>query len=183
MRLRLRGYELRYRPVTGELISEADAGKPVSLDSRTIDRLLRLALAEFPHRVRALLNRDTGHGRAPDERTVLAELRHMIERGQLLFVALPQRTTSARPIADELELLEPTAPEDIVEHEDWIEILIADEDDQPVRDVAFELELPDGSIRRGRTDGEGIARYEGIPSGDCKLTLIELDTNAWSYPA
>jgi hypothetical protein len=183
MRLRLRGfgeYELRSRPVTGETLD----GKLVKLDARTVDRLLRAAMSEAPHRVRALLNRNSERGRAQDVPGVLAELRRMLDRGELVFVALPQRTTSARPIQiEELELREPTGPEEIVEHTDWIEILVADEDDQPVRDVAFELELPDGSIRRGRTNADGIARCERIPSGTCKLTLVELDTNAWSYPA
>ena len=183
MRLRLRGfgeYELRSRPVTGELVE----GKLVKLDPRTVDRLLRAALTESPHRVRALLNRSSERGRAHDTVAVLGELRRMIDRGELVLVALPQRSSSARPIQiEEPEVREPAALEDIVEHTDWIEILIADEDDQPVRDVAFELELPDGSIRRGRTNADGIARYERIPSGTCKLTLVELDTQAWSYPA
>jgi hypothetical protein len=184
MRLRLRGfgeYELRSRPVTGENLE----GKLVKLDARTIDRLLRTALSESPHRLRALLNRSSSErGRAQDAVGVLGELRRMIERGELVFVALPQRSTSARPIqVEEPELHEPTGPEEIVEQTDWIEILVADEDDQPVRDVAFELELPDGSIRRGRTNADGIARCDRIPSGTCKLTLVELDAQAWSYPA
>lgn len=183
MRLRLRGfgeYELRSRPVTGELVE----GKLVKLDARTIDRLLRAAIAESPHRVRALLNRSSERGRAHDELAVLGELRRMIDRGDLVFTALPMRSTSARPIlVEELEPPEPAALEDIVDQTDWIEILVADEDDLPVRDVAFELELPDGSIRRGRTNADGIARCERIPSGTCKLTLVELDTHAWSYPA
>jgi hypothetical protein len=183
MRLRLRGfgeYELRSRPVTGETVE----GKLVKLDARTIERLLRAAMAEAPHRVRALLNRSSERGRAQDAVAVLGELRRMIDRGELVFVALPQRTTSARPIQiEEPDVGDSTGPEEIVEDTDWIEILVADEDDQPVRDVAFELELPDGSIRRGRTNADGIARCDRIPSGTCKLTLIELDTNAWSYPA
>lgn len=183
MRVRLRGfgdYELRPRPVTGEVVD----GKLVKLDARTVDRLLRSALAELsPHRLRALLNRSSDRGRAQDSRAVLAELHRMIDRGELVFVALPQRSASARPIEVDEPDVEPAEPEDIVEQTDWIEILVADEDDQPVRDVAFALELPDGSIRRGRTNADGIARCDGIPSGTCKLTLVELDAQAWSYPA
>jgi hypothetical protein len=184
MRVRLRGfgeYELRPRPVTGELV----VGKLVKLDARTIDRLLRSALAELSaHRLRALLDRNSERGRAHDDVAMLGELRRMIDRGELVFVELPQRSTSARPIqVEEPELREPTGPEEIVEQVDWIEILIVDEDDQPVRNVAYELELPDGSKRRGQTNAEGLARCDRIPSGTCKLTLVELDTQAWSYPA
>jgi hypothetical protein len=184
MRVRLRGfgeYELRPRPVTGEAIE----GKLVKLDARTIDRLLRVALSELsPHRLRGLLERSSERGRAHDQVAMLGELRRMIDRGELVFVALPQRSRSARPIEiEEPELHEPTGPEEIVEQVDWIEILVVDEDDQPVRSVAYELELPDGSIRRGQTNADGIARCDRIPSGTCKLTLVELDTQAWSYPA
>ncbi len=184
MRIRLRGfadYELRPRPVGAERLD----GRIVKLDARTTERLLRAALTELPpHRLRALLDRHTERARIRDELVVLAELRRMIDRGQLVFVTVPQRVVSGGPIrVEKPEVYEPAAPEVIVESNDWIEILIVDEDDQPVPDVAYEIELPNGSVRRGRTNYEGIARCERIPPGTCKLTLVELDSGAWSYPA
>ena len=76
-------------------------------------------------------------------------------------------------------VVQPFVPDDIVEGTDWIEILVADEEGEPVVGVAYEIELPDGSVRRGRTNRSGIARCEPIPSGSCKLTLVELDGSAW----
>lgn len=85
-----------------------------------------------------------------------------------------------------LELLPERAPE----HDDrpasvtavhWIEIVLVGEDDKPIPNELYEIELPDGRVRRGRLDREGKARVEGIEqTGRCKVTFPALDEGAWS---
>lgn len=62
----------------------------------------------------------------------------------------------------------------------WIEIELVDENDQPVPRQRFEITLPDGTTRRGRTNEEGVGRVDGIhPPGDCQISFTELDHRAW----
>ncbi|PRQ02277.1 hypothetical protein ENSA5_25130 [Enhygromyxa salina] len=180
MRVWLRGYELRRRPSPGEAID----GDLVTLDARALDRLLRSALADRSvHRLRALLQCSGYRGAAPSDAGLGAALRRQFERGELVVVRRPLPTVSpGLPVATPPPVYTPAEPEGIVEANDWVEILVEDEDEQPVSGVAYEIELPDGSLRRGHTNRFGIARLEGIPSGSCKLTLVELDTAAWEYP-
>ncbi len=61
----------------------------------------------------------------------------------------------------------------------WIEIRLVDEEDQPVANEAYRIELPDGTVREGTLDEDGRARVEGIPRGNCGITFPELDEAAW----
>lgn len=61
----------------------------------------------------------------------------------------------------------------------WIETKLVDEDDHPVPDEAYAVQLPDGSTARGRLDSEGLARIEGIDPGQCKVTFPELAHSSW----
>ncbi|MCA9699684.1 MAG: carboxypeptidase regulatory-like domain-containing protein [Myxococcales bacterium] len=62
---------------------------------------------------------------------------------------------------------------------DWIEILIEDEAGEPVRNVRCLVTLPDGSERHARTDSNGLIRYDGIPSGNCSISVLDVDGSAW----
>lgn len=63
----------------------------------------------------------------------------------------------------------------------WIEIALIGEDDRPIPGEVYELELPDGRVRRGRLDSEGKARVDGIArAGACKVRFPALDQDAWS---
>lgn len=178
VRVRLRGFddcELRLR-------SEQADGEALSLDDRQLARALRVATNEIaPQRLRSLLQQSGHRGEPQDEAALLDALRRRIDRGELVFVQRARQTVDARVIQPDIPPVRPPhEPEDIVEEDDWIEVLIADEDGEPVSGVAYELELPDGSVRRGRTNRFGIARCGPIPSGTCKLTLPELDESAWA---
>jgi hypothetical protein len=180
MRVWLRGFgdcELRLRPAPGESVS----GERVTLEPRRLDKVMRTLPAEVPaQKLRSLLQQ-TGHrGELHDDATLLAAVRQRIDLGELVFVQHPRHTVDARVIEAPPPVYQPIEPEEIIDAVDWIEILVADEDDEPVVGVAYELELPDGSVRRGRTNRAGIARVDSIPSGNCKLTLVELDESAWA---
>lgn len=61
----------------------------------------------------------------------------------------------------------------------WIEVLVLDDKDQPVANVEYEIELSDGRVQRGRTSEHGILRYEDLPSGSCKIRLLDVDGSSW----
>jgi hypothetical protein len=48
---------------------------------------------------------------------------------------------------------------------------LRDEDGEPVPDERFEARLPDGSVRRGTTDGQGAVCLEAVPPGTCEVTF------------
>jgi hypothetical protein len=61
----------------------------------------------------------------------------------------------------------------------WIEIHLHDEVGSPVAGEEYRIELPDGSIRRGRLDNDGKARLLAIASGTCVVTFPYLDAASW----
>lgn len=74
-------------------------------------------------------------------------------------------------------------PSQIVPREEksWIAIELVDEDGEPyVGDV--EITLPDGRKVRGSSNAKGLLRLDGIPAGNCRVTLRGLDASSWSQP-
>jgi hypothetical protein len=62
----------------------------------------------------------------------------------------------------------------------WIAIELLDEDDQPVPEEPYEIELPDGSTRTGRLDREGRASVTGIVTpGSCRVCFPGIDAREW----
>jgi hypothetical protein len=62
----------------------------------------------------------------------------------------------------------------------WIEIELFDDNDEPVADEPYRLELPDGTIRSGKLDADGRA-YVGdiVVPGQCRISFPEIDRNEW----
>jgi hypothetical protein len=61
-----------------------------------------------------------------------------------------------------------------------LEALVIGEDEAPLSGIA--LELRNGSqAMRGRTDSEGLARFEGLPAAAYQLCPYELDKDAWTF--
>jgi type VI secretion system secreted protein VgrG len=61
----------------------------------------------------------------------------------------------------------------------WIEIALVDQDGQPVSGEQYQITLPDGSTMSGTTDGDGMARVDGIDPGTCQITFPNIDKNYW----
>src|SRR5690349_20131431 len=57
----------------------------------------------------------------------------------------------------------------------WVEIRLVDSDGNPVPGEAYEIVLPDGSIRSGTLSGKGLARYDRIAAGQCEVRFPNLD--------
>lgn len=61
----------------------------------------------------------------------------------------------------------------------WIEIVLVDEEDNPVPGEKYEITLPDKTVKKGTLDENGFARVDGIDPGMCEITFPELDKDAW----
>ncbi|MFV8755140.1 hypothetical protein ACNOYE_31720 [Nannocystaceae bacterium ST9] len=175
MLVRLRGvlgeFELRPRR-----LAEAAGLQPLDLDPSLVVRLLWAGLADQPdYRLRALLLDTDDPGGRLDEAGLVDRLARLVARGDLILVREVHAGISP---SDPDHPDEPDEP-DIIERLDWIEVLIEDEDHNPVPNVAYELLLPDGSTRIGKTNKLGIVRYDRIPSGSCKFKLTEMDAASW----
>jgi phage baseplate assembly protein gpV len=63
------------------------------------------------------------------------------------------------------------------EHE--IEVQVLDASGAPAANVYYELTLPDGTLKSGRTGTDGYIRHSGLTqAGDCKLSFPDLDSAA-----
>jgi hypothetical protein len=58
---------------------------------------------------------------------------------------------------------------------DWIEIVLKKRDGSPAVGETYEINLTDGSTRRGQFDESGKVRFENIPAGTCVVGFPELD--------
>ncbi len=71
-------------------------------------------------------------------------------------------------------------PQEVEEKESsWIEIEMVDEDGQPWPGEEYELTLPDGSIKRGTLDSQGLAHVYLPEKGECQIGFPNLDRRAW----
>ncbi|KYF84294.1 hypothetical protein BE17_36785 [Sorangium cellulosum] len=61
----------------------------------------------------------------------------------------------------------------------WIEIQLIGEDGRGIPGERYRITGPDGSVREGALDGQGLARVEGIEPGQCEVTFPALDEEAW----
>ena len=61
----------------------------------------------------------------------------------------------------------------------WVGITLVDEAGHPVAGQPYTITLPDGSVKKGTTNTQGQAMITGFDSGDCVLTLQQLDATAW----
>jgi type VI secretion system secreted protein VgrG len=56
-----------------------------------------------------------------------------------------------------------------------VQVAVADQAGQPLVNEPFRVELPDGSVVEGVTDGKGRAAIPGAKEGDAKVTFTRLD--------
>lgn len=61
----------------------------------------------------------------------------------------------------------------------WIEIVLQDEDGNPVPDQEYKITTVDGREVTGVLDAKGKARVEGIQPGNCKVTFPLFDKREW----
>ena len=62
----------------------------------------------------------------------------------------------------------------------WLEIVMVDEEDQPVPNERYRVKFPDGNLREGRLDANGVARFPNLAmEGRCEVCFPDRDQEAW----
>ena len=61
----------------------------------------------------------------------------------------------------------------------WFQAQVTYDDGSHAPQVAYQLILPDGTERKGLTDSKGIVREGGIPPGQCKFSLTDVNEDMW----
>lgn len=73
----------------------------------------------------------------------------------------------------------PQTEDEIEEQTSWIEVTLLDEDERPIPGEAYEITLPDGSVKAGTLDNNGFVRVDGIAPGQCQVIFPNLDPESW----
>lgn len=159
------------------------AGRPLSLDSVTAARQFLARFAARPDdrlRLRRLVaERITTPSYGLGDAELLDRLAAWIASGELRLVALDRAPLGSWGDAGGEAEAPPAEARDAVTELTWITIALVGEDDKPIPGERYRVELPDGSIREGRLDGEGLARFRDIDPGECVVTFPDLDEEAW----
>ena len=117
--------------------------------------------------------------RAEQIRFLKPRLEELFLQGPMVLVRRPKTIRSwGEPGEDEEEITKkaPVSPKTELT---WIEIQLVDEQDRPVPSEQYSIELPDGLVRNGSLDAEGLARLDGLQPGTCKVTFPRLDGREW----
>lgn len=140
----------------------------------------RLARTQLNKSVRAWLHHNLRLRVLDDEQLVARARRELSDpAGALALVRIrgPIFTAVGEVSAEATE--EPAPLDTVPEELDWIEVRVVDEAGQPVANVLYEIQLPGGATRVGKTNALGLLRHERLPPGACKFSLTGLDTKAW----
>lgn len=62
----------------------------------------------------------------------------------------------------------------------WVEVELLDKNKHPVKGLAIELTLPDGSTEKGTLSEKGSFRKDGIDPGTCRVRFPDLDAREWA---
>jgi len=62
----------------------------------------------------------------------------------------------------------------------WIEIILRDENNNPVPNQEYKITTVDGREITGMLDATGKARVEGIKPGECQVTFPLFDKREWN---
>lgn len=66
------------------------------------------------------------------------------------------------------------ADSDLLEFRDWIEIMLEDNEGNPVGDEDYILYLPDGNQKKGKLDSKGYAKEDDIPPGRIRVEFPQM---------
>lgn len=116
------------------------------------------------------------------EAEVIDSLAGAVARGELVLVAPRPMDAPVTPPPVEEEPLLPLEPSPAEEKkpDEWLEIVLVEENGRPVAGAAYRVELANGTVIEGYLNGEGKARVEGIAKGgNAKVTFPELDEKEW----
>ena len=106
-------------------------------------------------------------------------LRRAFERQDLVVLA-PRRMNAVLP-GQAAPIQPPTLPQRPPPPvlKTFIEIVLLDQDGNPVAGEVFQLTLPDGRVQNGNLDRAGFARVDGIDPGVCDVRFPNIDGREW----
>lgn len=101
--------------------------------------------------------------------SVPAAAQDALRRARLLRLTAPRSRAERTPAAEE-----EAAPATMLSE---IGVQLVDAGGRPIRDEPYRITLSDGREESGKLDARGLARFEGIPRGICKIVFPELHKN------
>jgi hypothetical protein len=69
-----------------------------------------------------------------------------------------------------------TARSGLLKYQDYIEIELKDENDEPIGEAEYALHLSDGSVRKGELNQQGTAKEHKMPPGRCEVRFPSLSS-------
>ena len=117
--------------------------------------------------------------RAEQIRFLKPRLEELFLQGPMVLVRRPKTIRSWGEAGEDEEEITKQTPVSPKTELTWIEIQLVDEQDRPVPSEQYSIELPDGLVRNGSLDAEGLARLDGLQPGTCKVTFPRLDGREW----
>jgi hypothetical protein len=147
-----------------------------------IDNLLR-ELKHDPYALSTLRKRLWQEGltvhRLSDEQ-VLERIGGMFRRGHLHVCGrrVPWHIVDSDTI-EETEEKPPEKKPSETREKTWVGIELLDDEGGPVVGEKYRLVLPDGSVREGRLDGRGQARFDDLDPGTCEVSFPDRDGREW----
>jgi hypothetical protein len=99
-----------------------------------------------------------------------------------VLVALALSRASAGEVLAEVadETPPPVGPPSDTDAKTWVSIRLIDAASKPVRGHRFRITLPDGNVRDGMTNDQGMAYFADIDPGECKFELPGTDGADWA---
>jgi hypothetical protein len=111
------------------------------------------------------------------EHRAIEEIARRARSGELVLVRTPRAPVA--PAAQQRRRDSLLSWNNTARENEWIEVQLIDEQGEPIAGVPFRIVLSDRTVRTGTTSATGVARFDGIPAGVCKLSFTHLDQDAW----
>lgn len=116
---------------------------------------------------------------AEDAATLRGRVREALREGRLVAYGRGRRERTVGRSAERAEEAETPVETTRAPVKTWITIRLVDDDERPVAGARYRVKLPDGEVREGTLDANGIAHVEGIDPGECEVGFPEYDREAW----
>jgi hypothetical protein len=168
---------------------EQGAYLSAQLDRWLADPLSRQTLLDIYESLRgasaALARRTAG---TDVQRYVKTELLEAFRRGELVVLRMPHVSVfptvelaprKEKAVAEEQPPGAAEQPPPSEKKKTWVEVELVDQDGDPVPDVQYRVELPDGTTKTGKLGANGRARVSDIDPGTCKVSFPGFDASEW----
>ena len=143
-------------------------------------------------RLRAAVEPELGTGRDLHDGALLDATLDLLEQGRLVLESTLGSSVAVDPhhpvgegsedLGNLIDLMGEDRTEDEPERPSWIEIAVVDAYGRPITNRPYRLRLPDGSVRTGVLNDQGLIRFDDVDPGECTLELGEVEAEAAPLP-